>query len=320
MRYKPIVSIHCLVYNHEPYLRQCLDGFVMQKTDFAFEAIVHDDCSTDGSAAIIREYAEKYPEIIKSIYETENQFSKIGFPGINSIMIAHSKGKYIALCEGDDYWTDPNKLQKQVDYMELHPECGLIYTQIQQYNEKEDMFHIGWSEGAIFDEMLIWNRVCTLSTCFRRYLYDKYQKEICPSKYNWLMGDYPLWLYLFAESKVQFLKDITGVYRLHYNNSLSHINDFNKHVSFVSSFYDISRFFAIRYGKSKLLPKIIKCEVIAILQASKEYNNKPPMYMLKKMVQNKFFNIQTIALYFLHMNSLSRSFLINKKNKKQMGN
>ena len=73
---KILLSIRCFVYNHEPYLRQCLEGFVMQKTSFAFEAIVHDDASTDNSAAIIREYAEKYPDIIKPIYETENQYSK----------------------------------------------------------------------------------------------------------------------------------------------------------------------------------------------------------------------------------------------------
>ena len=117
----PLVSIRCLVYNHEPYLRQCLDGFVMQKTNFPFEAIVHDDASTDGSAAIIREYAEKYPAIIKPIFETENQYRK-GI--INKIMDAamHPESKYLAICEGDDYWTDPNKLQLQVDFLESHPD------------------------------------------------------------------------------------------------------------------------------------------------------------------------------------------------------
>ena len=125
---KPLVSIRCLVYNHEPYLRQCLDGFVMQKTDFAFEAIVHDDASTDNSAAIIREYAEKYPDIIKPIYETENQYSKKD-GSLNKIMneAIHPDAKYIAYCEGDDYWTDPNKLQTQVDFMNSHPECSLTY-------------------------------------------------------------------------------------------------------------------------------------------------------------------------------------------------
>ena len=106
-----LVSIQCLVYNHEPYLRQCLDGFVMQKTNFRFEAIVHDDASTDGSAAIIREYSEKYPDIIKPIYEAENQYSKHGgFSALFDILNSACKGKYIAMCEGDDYWIDPMKL------------------------------------------------------------------------------------------------------------------------------------------------------------------------------------------------------------------
>ena len=122
------VSIQCLVYNHEDYLRKCLDGFVMQKTNFRFEAIVHDDASTDGSAAIIREYAEKYPDIIKPIYQTQNQFYIKGAirKAINSAIDINSK--YYALCEGDDYWIDPVKLQKQVDYMESHPECSVCTT------------------------------------------------------------------------------------------------------------------------------------------------------------------------------------------------
>ena len=108
-----LVSIRCAVYNHEPFLRQCLDGFVMQKTNFAFEAIVHDDASTDNSAAIIREYAEKFPDIIKPIYETENQYSKKD-GSLTRIMDAaiSPSSKYIAICEGDDYWIDPLKLQK----------------------------------------------------------------------------------------------------------------------------------------------------------------------------------------------------------------
>lgn len=114
-----MVSIMCITYNHEPYIRQCLEGFVMQKTNFRFEAIVHDDASTDGTAAIIREYAEKYPDIIKPIYETENQYSKHD-GSLRRIMDEACKGKYIALCEGDDYWTDPQKLQIQVDFMENH--------------------------------------------------------------------------------------------------------------------------------------------------------------------------------------------------------
>lgn len=131
---KILLSIRCLVYNHEPFLRQCLDGFVMQKTNFRFEAIVHDDASTDGSAAIIREYAEKYPDIIKPIYETENQYSKHD-GSLGRIMNAACKGKYIAVCEGDDYWIDPLKLQKQVDFMESHPDYSMCFHRARIENE-----------------------------------------------------------------------------------------------------------------------------------------------------------------------------------------
>mgnify|MGYP000825848659 FL=1 len=135
---KILVSIQCLVYNHEPYLRQCLDGFVMQKTNFCFEAIVHDDVSTDGSAAIIREYAEKYPDIIKPIYETENQYSKRD-GSLFKIMNAACKGKYIAMCEGDDYWIDPLKLQKQVDILESDDSVSMVYTSFKTVDSKGNL-------------------------------------------------------------------------------------------------------------------------------------------------------------------------------------
>ena len=117
-----IVTICCTVYNHEPYIRKCLEGFVMQKTNFRFEAIVHDDASTDNSVEIIKEFEEKYPDIIKPIYEVENQYSKHG-GSLWRILNEHTRGKYVAFCEGDDYWTDPLKLQKQVCFFKNHPEC-----------------------------------------------------------------------------------------------------------------------------------------------------------------------------------------------------
>ena len=110
----PLVAIRCITYNQAAYIRQCLDGFVMQRTDFAFVAIVHDDCSTDGTDDIVREYAQRYPHIIKPIFETENQYSK-GDGSLSRIMTQacnNTGAKYIAMCEGDDYWTDPLKLQK----------------------------------------------------------------------------------------------------------------------------------------------------------------------------------------------------------------
>lgn len=135
-----LVAIHCLVYNHEPYLRDCLEGFVMQQTNFPFVAIVHDDASTDGSAAIIREYEEKYPNIIKPIYEKENQWRKGTLTKVMNTAIEAIGAKYVAMCEGDDYWTDPLKLQKQVDFMEANPEYSITSHRYTIYNHEERVF------------------------------------------------------------------------------------------------------------------------------------------------------------------------------------
>lgn len=131
-----MVTIRCCAYNQEPYIRECLEGFVMQQTNFRFEAIVHDDASTDGTAAIIREYAEKYPDIIKPILETENQYSK-GDGSLGRIMNEHTHGKYVAYCEGDDYWIDPLKLQKQVDFLEEHPEISFSVCRFNLLNQSD---------------------------------------------------------------------------------------------------------------------------------------------------------------------------------------
>lgn len=120
-----VVSICCITYNHEKYISDALDGFLMQETDFPFEILIHDDASTDNTPDIIRKYEEKYPDIIKPIFQKENQKSKLG-SGMNpTFNYPRAKGKYIALCEGDDYWTEPLKLQKQVKFLEARDEYSL---------------------------------------------------------------------------------------------------------------------------------------------------------------------------------------------------
>ncbi|AWM13035.1 hypothetical protein DI487_03590 [Flavobacterium sediminis] len=126
----PMVSICCLTYNHEKYVKQALDGFLMQKTNFPFEIVIHDDASTDNTANIIREYADKHPDVFKPLLQTENQRSKFG-GGMNPrFNFPRVKGKYIAICEGDDYWTDPYKLQKQVDFLENNQEYVLCFHEV----------------------------------------------------------------------------------------------------------------------------------------------------------------------------------------------
>lgn len=213
-----IVTIRCLVYNHEPFLRQCLDGFVMQKTCFRFEAIVHDDASTDGSAAIIREYAEKYPEIIKPIFETENQYSK-NDGSIRRIMNAHTHGKYVAMCEGDDYWTDPYKLQKQVDFLESHPDYSICLHKYLIQNLYTGCFEeiarpfVVKDSGFSFDlkyyisgEWVTRTLTAVLRTSVLQTICNQYYKNF---------KDVVLFYELLKYGKGFILPDICGVYRVH---------------------------------------------------------------------------------------------------------
>ena len=211
-----MVTIRCLVYNHEPYLRQCLDGFVMQKTNFRFEAIVHDDASTDGSADIIREYAAKYPDIIKPIIQTENQYSKRD-GSITRILNAYTHGKYVAYCEGDDYWTDPLKLQKQVDFLESHPDYVMCSHRFKVFKQNENLMEDDWygevPDGITYDlNSLIhgswYNQPLTLVYRFEALNVNEYLKY--PNA-----KDATLVYHLLKNGKGYLMPDVMGVYRLH---------------------------------------------------------------------------------------------------------
>ena len=240
----PLVSVHCTTYNHEPYIAQALDGFLMQRTDFPFEVIVHDDASTDRTAEIIREYEARFPKIIKPIYETENQYSKHD-GSIARIMAAACKGKYIAFCEGDDYWIDDNKLQMQADFLERNPEYGMCYTMAKQFFQKEGVFlrdQIGKAMADFEDLLCNGNVIPALTVMLRKSLHERYREEIHPENKSWLMGDYPTWLYVAHESKVKFLDSVTSVYR-ELEESASHSQDPVKIKKFKISTYDIRMFF-----------------------------------------------------------------------------
>lgn len=128
---KPLVSVYCLTYNHEKYIRDCLDGLVMQKTSFPFEVIVHDDASTDKTAEIVREYENLYPHLFKAIYQKENQKSK-KVRILRSFVFPLIRGKYVAICEGDDYWTDENKLQDQISILENNLDCHFCVAGVEE--------------------------------------------------------------------------------------------------------------------------------------------------------------------------------------------
>ena len=214
----PLVTIRCVTYNHEPYIRQCLEGFVMQQTNFRFEAIVHDDASTDGTAAIIKEYAEKYPNIIKPIFETENQYSKRD-GSLRRIMDSHMRGKYVAMCEGDDYWIDPLKLQKQVDFLENHPDYSMCFhTAILKWEKSEYPESIFYKvQEREYSGMEIFKHwvVATASVVFKSEVFHSEIYERRCQDRRFVYGDTPLFLANAKLGRIYGMKDVMSVYRKH---------------------------------------------------------------------------------------------------------
>lgn len=213
----PKVAIRCITYNHEPYIRDALEGFVMQKTSFPFVAVVHDDASTDGTADIIREYAEKYPDIIKPLYETENQYSK-GDGSMSRMMnqaVLDTGAKYVALCEGDDYWTDPLKLQKQVDFLETHPDYSMAFANVKYLYENGNTDIPLNLETREYEPIELYEKYIspTPTVMFRAHvihsdIYQKFNQIKRP-----VFGDITLFMACGVEGKIYGMADIIGMYR-----------------------------------------------------------------------------------------------------------
>ena len=215
-----MVSIICNTYNHEKYIKDALDGFIMQKTSFGFEVLIHDDASTDMTAKIIREYEKNHPQIIKPIFQTENQYSK-SIPISLTFNYPRIKGKYIAICEGDDYWTDKYKLQKQFDAMELHPEIDMCAhaANVVDSDTKKIINKIAPSDSdAVFkpENVILGGGsfVSTNSLFFRKSLINT-----LPEFRKVLMLDYTLQIHGSLRGGMLYLKDNMSNYRSLSTNS-----------------------------------------------------------------------------------------------------
>ena len=208
-----MVTVLCMAYNHAAYIREALEGFVRQQTDFPFEVLVHDDASTDGTADIIREYAARYPALIRPFYETENQYSK-GVRIALDILSPHIRGRYVALCEGDDYWTHPYKLQKQVDALEAHPQVDICAHLTRKFKNGRLYGHVGpfgptriipawrviWAGGGFFAA------TCSLMCRREVYLQDTPMRRI-------LFLDYTLQIQGALRGGMLYLNEGMAVYR-----------------------------------------------------------------------------------------------------------
>ena len=279
-KFRPLLVIRCITYNHELYIRDALEGFLMQETDFPFVVIIHDDASTDGTAKLIREYEEKYPDIIMPIYEHENQYSKRNgtLGAIINTACKKTGAKYMALCEGDDYWTDPLKLQKQVDFLETHPEYGMGYTKVERLNQITGQMIDKWGgPNETFESLYVKNTIPTLTVLLRCSLYSDYISEIDPANKNWKMGDYPLWLYIAAKGKIKFMDEVTGIYRV-LPESASHSKSLERTFSFRTNFYKIGEEMA------NLLNYSIPTEVIVAQKREKFFHILPLALLLNDNV------------------------------------
>lgn len=211
---EPMVTIFCLAYNHEKYIRKTLEGFLSQKTDFPFEVLVNDDCSTDGTAAIIREYEMRYPDIIHPVYQERNLYSQ----GISakSVLAPLIKGRYVALCEGDDYWTDSSKLQMQVDFLESNPSYSLCMHAADIVAEDGTCIRRSIPEGTDFDittEQFIASDIFTQTASM--VMRSDYYKQLPIS------GDYPTKIELSLLGKVRLINKSMSAYRTNADGSWS---------------------------------------------------------------------------------------------------
>lgn len=217
----PLVSVQMVTYNHEPYIAQAIEGVMKQKTEYPFELIIGEDCSTDGTREIVIEYQRKYPDIIRIITSDKNVGAKKN--GYRTTKAC--RGKYIAFCEGDDYWHHPYKLQKQVNYLESHPECGLVFADCDVYYNRFNKFirRFNYNKGFrspanLTIEEIIWGGMveftCTAMT--RRYLYEQVIESdpYLHKSGKFRLGDKQAWAELSLISEVSYIPECLATYRV----------------------------------------------------------------------------------------------------------
>lgn len=295
-----MVSICCITYNHEKFIRQALDGVLMQKVNFKYEIIVHDDASTDNTANIIREYEKKYPDIIKPIYQIENQFQK----GVKGSLIAynHAKGKYIAICEGDDYWIDENKLQLQVDYMEQNPTCTFCFHDAKIFDMRSNKFSKWNLENKAFKkkdriynagELDLYGFIPTASFMFR----TEYIAQLPEWTKTAVVGDRTIKLIMSSYGYAYQIDKVMSVYRVGIGNStMDRIKKENEDIELAIGHWTkieriINQFNEFSNYKYDMLLKISKDEI--------ERNRLIAKGKYKEVIANKkyriFFNKKTLV-------------------------
>ncbi len=233
-----LVSVCCITFNHRNYIRRCLDSLINQNTDFDYEIIVHDDASTDGTQEIVREYAEKHPDLIIPILQKENQYSK-GNGFVEAFIMPKASGKYIVECEGDDFWCDPDKLRLQVEALEAHPECAVCVHETSTADREGNPQEMHFPDIKLEQSVITTDEFMRLtlkeghwlfhvsSYMVSRELYREYMKLMTtgfPTKF-YLVGDLPLFLYFAMMGNVYFIDRVMSVYTVESGGFMSKMKD-----------------------------------------------------------------------------------------------
>jgi len=314
----PLVSISCITYNHENYIRDCIEGFLMQETNFRVEILIHDDASIDKTANIIREYEKKYPNIIFPIYQKVNQKSKGKRPAFNNYNRA--RGKYIAICEGDDYWTNPFKIQKQVDFLESNMDCMICYTRAKLIKENGEEYgetipnRKKIKKFSYFEDQLRRNLVPNLTCVFRA----GYLRKMPKFYFKHWCGDWLMHLFNSQYGKLGFIDEITAAYRKHDKGISKSIAKIDKIKNTIETYYSLNSYYKLKY--KKIIKKMISKQYSLL---SKEYaiqkeKRKSIHYFLKSIELSPLnkYAILHQANFFL---ALVYPNLLNYKKKKRVG-
>lgn len=259
------VLVRCFTFNQSKYIEDTLNGFAMQQTDFPFVCLVMDDASTDGEQEVIKNWMDRECDMSRAetIYiptsviiivpHKTNTTCTFAFYLLTKnlyrakeLKMSHvtpwrQECEYEAICEGDDYWIDHLKLQKQVNFLDSNSDYGMCYTRAMVIKENEETTIIG-TPILNLNTFLRSNVIATLTVCLRSELMRRYCEEVSPEKHNWLMGDYPIWFWIYLNSKIHYIDEITSVYRV-LKESASHSTQVERQISFIESAYDIRAYY-----------------------------------------------------------------------------
>lgn len=247
----PLVSVCIITYRHEKYIRQSIESALEQRLNCTWEIIIADDYSPDGTRDILLEYKQKYPDLIRLLLQEKNVGGGRNFTDL----LSAAKGKYIAYLEGDDYWADPGKLQRQINFLEANPDYGFVSTDASFFIERDHKMVtyplIFPRDTDITIELLLKkNRVISLTSVFRTDVFSQSSGILTVAEdRKWKMGDYPLWLEMAGKTKLRYMNSRSGVYRV-LQNSVTGRHDVSKNRLFEESVYEVQKYFIERFGIS----------------------------------------------------------------------